>query len=488
MFSGLESSHAIETMTTLWQKAKDEDDLFNGMLSAHDIRKLKIRVLNEKIQVFLNGSKQDLLNADRAILISALKNLQSVFPQDETGESVETLSRIQDILRTCTPSPKISPLSPFGQIAAPINQVPPISSKKVEKADENKEGLDEVSESELREQYIQELALSAETALQNQQPLSPEIASFFLRASLNDQQSFWDATDQLYEKSELLNLIISSLHPEQPLFYFPEIAKDEHVELLMQRKLAQLQFLQLSTCRQITDRSLQAIASNPCMKALQTLLLFHTAVTDSGVKTIADSEYMCNLHLLDIGKTATSDKSLQVISNSKYMANLQFLLAYHIAVTDVGVMAVANSEYMSNLREFDLAETQISDQGFQAIGASEKMANLRKLSVSHTKITDDGVHAIAASPFMKNLHTLNLDHTLVKDQGAQEIANSETMANLCKLNLSYTGVTNLGIQEIAESSFMKNLKQLRLFKTRITHVGLQALKTSLHTKKTQVLS
>ncbi|XP_069110612.1 uncharacterized protein [Argopecten irradians] len=291
--------------------------------------------------------------------------------------------------------------------------------------------------------------------------------------------------------------------------------------------LKKLKQLDLSSCRQISNKCFASVSEFKCMTALS---LEETGVTDSGIIGYLTSCPSCLQHL-NLNKTHVTEKilpylkdlpalkslylehtQLSGLSGVQDLKQLETLDVAHTSIVTDSMLCVCKSEtlqclgishtdnihgdqalcYIKDLRlhalnlpsritttdlgmsyitnfqltTLDLTNyTNVGDDGMSHVG---KISSLRKLLLANTKVTDQGMLFLEG---LRNLEVLYLDKTIVTDQGAAVI---KSFRSLRELSLSSTGVTSEFLKE-GTLNTSNNLTKVNLSRTGVTERGVQCI-------------
>ncbi|PIK40287.1 putative F-box/LRR-repeat protein 14-like [Apostichopus japonicus] len=265
------------------------------------------------------------------------------------------------------------------------------------------------------------------------------------------------------------------------------------------RQVTTLTVLNLSLCKQITDKSLRRIAH--CFRSLESLDLAGCSsisnmgimvieqylqklkhlnlrscrlISDDGIsclagvfKTISRPPGTRNLKSLILQDCQISDTSLSSIA--KGLPNLETLnLSFCCQISDTGMISLSN---MSSLKDLNLRSCDhISDLGIAHL--AEKGSHFRVLDVSFCDRIGDGALGHIAQG-MDDLDSLSLSSCHITDEGLERLVRN--LKGLTTLNIGQcVRLTDRGLTLIAEN--LRKLKCIDLYGcTKITTLGLERI-------------
>lgn len=89
---------------------------------------------------------------------------------------------------------------------------------------------------------------------------------------------------------------------------------------------------------------LEALAANPALARLRTLLLAHNKLVDKGVAALAKAEHLTNLEVLNLSDNNIGDKGAEALAASKAFPSLRELnLRENVRLTDHGKRALRDA-------------------------------------------------------------------------------------------------------------------------------------------------
>ncbi|XP_070566402.1 uncharacterized protein [Ptychodera flava] len=237
--------------------------------------------------------------------------------------------------------------------------------------------------------------------------------------------------------------------------------------------LKKLKHLNLSSCKQLTDKIIYTIKE---FRHLETLSLEETSITDRGIQEYVDSK-PSNLTQLNLNRTAVTDRTLQAltdlskltvlglertqISDLASLRSLTNLQALNISGTELPATSLVCLRELPALMSLNISQTQ-NMNGDEALKCLEGLKLSELQLPSRLTTTDRGLQYIADMPLV----TLDLtDYIHITDEGVRHISN---LHSLQVLSLSNTKVTDAAMTSIQG---LTRLVELDLDRTSISNAG-----------------
>jgi len=197
----------------------------------------------------------------------------------------------------------------------------------------------------------------------------------------------------------------------------------------------QLEDLNLSYCKDLTDSGLLELLTNNCDK-LKRLNLLETKITGTGLTGI-HAPQLEDL-ILSSCYYLTDSGLLELLANS--CAKLKRLDLTRTKITGTGLTGL----HAPQLEDLNLPGCQdLTDSGLLELLANN-FDKLKRLYLSHTKITGTGLTGL----HVPHLEDLNLSHCPdLTDSGLLELL-ANNCARLKRLDLSGTSITSAGLDKV----------------------------------------
>ncbi|XP_060070745.1 uncharacterized protein LOC132550670 [Ylistrum balloti] len=222
--------------------------------------------------------------------------------------------------------------------------------------------------------------------------------------------------------------------------------------------LKKLKHLDLSSCKQISNKCLAVIMEYKCLTALS---LEETGVTDSGMMEYLSFSPTCLQHL-NLNKTQVTEK---LIPHLKDLPALKSLYLEHTQVS-----GLSGLQDLNHLETLDVAHTSIVTDSMLCVCHSE---TLQCLGISHT----ENIHGDQALQYIQDLrlHALNLpSRVTTTDRGMSFITNFQLTT------LDLTNYINVGDEGMSHVGKISSLRRLLLVNTKITDQGMLFLEGLQH--------
>ena len=259
-----------------------------------------------------------------------------------------------------------------------------------------------------------------------------------------------------------------------------------------------LQHLNLSHCLKLTDLGLMRLLKNVSGEFLKTLNLSLTKITGESMATshrqfpnlrvldlsacrnVSDrglSHFLqmfgLRLQMLNLSRTSISGEHMETISDQKEVENL--VLSACLNLTDLGLRMILD-KFGKGPKVIDLSGTQITGESFS--GLQQPLMHLEQMSLSECKrLTDTGLAEIL-NKIEKPELTLKLSYTNISGESFAKL----DKANIKSLSLyKCYSLSETGFYEIIRSCG-KCLKYLNLSKAKLTGSKVNQLSTKLSTE------
>ncbi|XP_033762439.1 uncharacterized protein LOC117343973 isoform X2 [Pecten maximus] len=217
--------------------------------------------------------------------------------------------------------------------------------------------------------------------------------------------------------------------------------------------LKKLKHLDLSSCKQISNKCLAVVSEFKCLTALS---LEETGVTDSGMIEYLTSCPSCLQHL-NLNKTQVTEKLLP------YLKDLPALKSLYLEHTQVS--GLSGVQDLKQLETLDVAHTSIVTDSMLCVCHSK---TLQCLGISHT----ENINGDQALRYIKDLrlHALNLpSRVTTTDTGMSFITNFQLTT------LDLTNYINIGDDGMSHVGRISSLRRLLLANTKVTDQGMMFL-------------
>ncbi|XP_022745484.1 F-box protein At3g58530-like isoform X1 [Durio zibethinus] len=260
------------------------------------------------------------------------------------------------------------------------------------------------------------------TRLSQRDLISLLLLNPWLHRTLISYPSLWLTID-LREMNNVGDRLIAALslpryhHVKQIILEFARDIDDSHLQVLKNKCLDSLQGLEslnLNGCQKISDKGIEAITSC-CPKLKVFSIYWNVRATDIGVKhLVKNCKYIVDLNLS--GCKNLSDKSLQLVADN-YQELESLNLTRCVKMTDSGLQQVLVK--CSFLRSLNLyALSSFTDEAYKKISV---LTHLRFLDLCGAQnLSDEGLSCLAKC---KKLVSLNLTWCVrVTDVGVVAIA------------------------------------------------------------------
>lgn len=227
---------------------------------------------------------------------------------------------------------------------------------------------------------------------------------------------------------------------------------------------------------QITDAAVaEWLRASGTIDAIRSLSLEYSSITDASLERLAQNSGLRALEELSVGGTKISDKGLKALAHG-VLTRISSLDLRSTLVSDDGVSEVAGPDNaMKNLRSLDIGGTSVTDSGLKTLIAKESaLENLASLNLVRLPITDAGLEAFALGTCgPQKLARLVLSQTSITDASLEYIAHCDALHNLEVLYLSDTDITNFGVHHIGgRGTRLSNLKELVLADTAVSDAAV----------------
>ncbi|OMO68838.1 Leucine-rich repeat, cysteine-containing subtype [Corchorus olitorius] len=287
------------------------------------------------------------------------------------------------------------------------------------------------------------------TRLSQRDLISLLLVSPSLHRTLLSYPSLWLAID-LREMNNAGDRLIAALslpryqHVRQISLEFAQDIDDGHLEILKSKcsdSLQGLESLNLNGCQKITDKGIEAITSC-CPKLKVFSIYWNVRATDIAIKhLVKNCKYIVDLNLS--GCKNLSDKSLQLVADN-YPELESLNLTRCVKITDSGLQLILIK--CSCLQSLNLyALSSFTDEAYKKISL---LSHLRFLDLCGAQnLSDEGLFSIAKC---KNLLSLNLTWCVrVTDVGVIAIAESCTSLEFLSL-FGIVGVTDKCLEALSK--------------------------------------
>lgn len=175
----------------------------------------------------------------------------------------------------------------------------------------------------------------------------------------------------------------------------------------------------------------EALAANPTLTRLHTLLLAGGRIGDAGAEALAVA--------------ADAGRFPRLNQQPSYRAELD-LTANDLTAS--GLAAVLRSRLVAGVGRLRLAGNPLGDAGAAVLAAAPLPATLYELDLNGTGLTDAGVRTLAAAPLSERLQVLCLVQNGLTD-GAVEALARGAHPRLSRLYLGYNQITVRGAERLA---------------------------------------
>ncbi|XVE96168.1 hypothetical protein REPUB_Repub02eG0198400 [Reevesia pubescens] len=287
------------------------------------------------------------------------------------------------------------------------------------------------------------------TRLSQRDLISLLLVSPWLHRTLISYPSLWLAID-LREMNNAGHRLIATLslprylHVKQISLEFAQDIEDDHLEVLKTKcsdSLQGLESLNLNGCQKISDKGIETITSY-CPKLKVFSIYWNVRATDIGVKhLVKNCKYIVDLNLS--GCKNLSDKSLQLVADN-YQELESLNLTRCVKMTDSGLQKVLLK--CSFLRSLNLyALSSFTDEAYKKISI---LCHLKFLDLCGAQnLSDEGLSCIAKC---KKLVSLNLTWCVcVTDVGIIAIAEGCTSLEFLSL-FGIVGVTDKCLEVLSK--------------------------------------
>ncbi|KAJ9184646.1 hypothetical protein P3X46_004350 [Hevea brasiliensis] len=287
------------------------------------------------------------------------------------------------------------------------------------------------------------------TRLPQRDLVSLLLVSPWLHRTLISYLSLWLVLD-FREMNKAGDRLIRALslsryqHVKQINLEFAQDIEDRHLEVLQNKSIISLQSLEslnLNGCQKISDKGIEAITS-ACPKLKVFSIYWNVRVTDVGINHLVEN----GKHVVDLnlsGCKNISDKSLQLVADN-YQDLESLNLTRCIKLTDGGLQQILVK--CSSLQSLNLyALSTFTDKAYKKIS---NLAHLQFLDLCGAQnLSDDGLSCIAKC---KNLVSLNLTWCVqVTDVGVIAIAEGCTSLEFLSL-FGIVGVTDKCLEALSK--------------------------------------
>uniref|UniRef100_A0A5B7BEX1 F-box/LRR-repeat protein 15-like leucin rich repeat domain-containing protein n=1 Tax=Davidia involucrata TaxID=16924 RepID=A0A5B7BEX1_DAVIN len=286
------------------------------------------------------------------------------------------------------------------------------------------------------------------TRLPQRDLLSLLLVSPWLHRTLISYPSLWLVLD-FHEMNKAGDRVVSALslsryrHVKQINLEFAQDIEDKHLDILKIKCLDSLQNLEslnLNSCQKISDKGIEAITS-ACPKLRAFSSYWNVRVTAIGIEhLVKNCKHMVDLNLS--GCKNISDKSLQLVADN-YEELESLNLTRCIKLTDGGLQQILLK--CSSLQSLNLyALSSFTDEAYKKISL---LAHLRFLDLCGAQnLSDEGLSCIAKC---KNLVSLNLTWCVrLTDVGVIAIAQGCTSLEFLSL-FGIVGVTDKCLEALS---------------------------------------
>ncbi|XP_062112270.1 F-box protein At3g58530 [Humulus lupulus] len=288
------------------------------------------------------------------------------------------------------------------------------------------------------------------TRLPQRELVSLLLVSPWIYRTLVSYPSLWLTID-FQERSNAGSCLIVALslpryqHVKQINLEFAQDMEEKNLELIKSKcsdTIQNLESLNLNGCQKISDKGIEVITS-ACPKLKVFSIYWNVRATDGGIRSLVKN---CK-HVVDLnlsGCKNISDKSLQLVA--EHYPELEFLnLTRCVKLTDPGLRQILRS--CSTLQSLNLyALSSLSDDTYKSISL---LSHLKFLDLCGAQnLSDEGLFSIAKC---HSLVSLNLTWCIrVTDAGVIAIAEGCNSLNFLSL-FGIVGVSDKCLEALSRS-------------------------------------